>query len=271
MKYIGLFILIITLSVVLTSLRPEKDYAITPAEFGVKYSEVSFKTKDGLNLKGWFFSPEKKSGTIVVLSHDGEGNMSSMIEIASNFTSLGYNVLTYDYRGFGGSDDFKINNQFVIYPQFAKDLDAAIDFAHASYEVNQVFLYGKGIGASLSICAASGRRDVQKAIADSPYDELNNYQKLIKEIKGEDIMIPLAYDKSQLDPQFALSGKYAKTSQYLIINGAEDQLCSVKILKSLAKINPDNVQLNTVKKADYSTTFSSDKTAYFKVISEFLK
>ncbi len=271
MKKIRILSVIVLLSAVFVSLKPEKEYSVTPAAFGVNYKEASFVTKDGLQLKAWIFKPAKKSGTMIVLSHDGEGNMSSMIGLASYFTSLGFNVMTYDYRGYGGSAAFKINNNFVVYPQFAKDLDAAIDFAHKTYGITRVFLYGKGIGASLSIGACSNRRDVQKVIADSPYSDLVTYQKDMKVIEGKDVMIPLAYDKQLLDPKYALAGKYAKTSKYLLINGSEDKIHSTKKMKALAKINKTNVELFTVKKADYSTTFSSDQAAYFERIKDFVK
>lgn len=269
-KFFVLFV-IVSISAISISLKPEKEYSVTPAEFGVKYREVSFDTKDGVKIKGWFFSPAKKSGTVVVISHDGEGNMASMIETASYFTSAGFNVLTYDYRGFGASGDFKINNKFVVYPQFAKDLDAAIDFAHKSYGITRVFLYGKGVGAALSIGACSGRRDVQKVIADSPYKDLNTFQKDMKAIKGVDVLIPLAYDKLLLDPVSALGGKYAKTSKYLLINGGDDLVFTTKKMKALQKINKTNVEVFTVKKAVYATTFSNDKSAYFERIKEFVK
>ncbi len=271
MKKLSILFIFIGLSFAFMSLNPQKDYSVTPAEFGVAYRDMSFTTKDGLNLKAWYFTPEKTSGTVVILSHDGSGNMASMIEMASYFTSAGYNVMTYDYRGFGGSDDFKINNSFVVYPQFAQDLDAAVDHVQKMYGVTRVFLYGKGMGAALSIGVAASRRDVQKAIADSPWDELNNYQKLMKDIKKEDVMIPLAYDKQLLEPQFALAGKYASTSRYLLINGADDQVFTTKMMKQLAKVNSNNVEVATIKKADYSTTFSSDKNAYFEVIKNFIR
>jgi len=271
MKKLLIIFLIASLSIIFYALKPEKEYSVTPAEFGVKYRDVTFDTKDGLTLKGWFFSPKKKSGTVIVISNDGEGNMSSMIEMASYFTSAGYNVLTYDYRGYGGSGPFKINNKFVVYPQFAKDLDAAINYAHKSYNITRVFLYGKGIGAALSIGACSGRRDVQKVIADSPYSDLNSYQKALKTIKDEEVMIPLAYDKLLLEPIYALAGKYAKTSKYLLVNGGDDKIFTTKKMKALQKVNKTNVEIHTVKKALYSTTFSNDKAAYFEAVKTFLK
>ena len=66
----------------------------------------------------------------IIISSSGDGNMSDNLEIAAQFISNGYHVMLYDYRGYGKSGDFKINNDFFIYPQFVKDLQAACDYAH---------------------------------------------------------------------------------------------------------------------------------------------
>ena len=139
--------MLLSVILVVTALKPEPKFAASPADFGMKYRDVEFKTSDGLTLKGWYFNPKNQSGTVVVISHDGDENMAKMIELASYFTTLGVNVLTYDYRGYGNSDAFQINNKFFIYGQFEKDLQAAIDFARKGCgTISQVFLYGKGMG-----------------------------------------------------------------------------------------------------------------------------
>ena len=271
MKKLSILLIVSILTIGLSGLKPQKDYEVSPADFGIKYREVSIPVKGDIKLKGWFFTPAKKSGTVIVLSHDGDGNMGKMLTMASQFTSMGFNVLTYDYRGFGGSSPFKIINKMAVYPRFADDLNAAIDFAHKTFGVTRVFLYGKGMGAALSIGACSARRDVQKVIADSPWDDLNHYQQLMAEVKGEEVMIPPAYDKQKLEPRYALTGKFAKTSKYLLINGADDQVFTTKMMKSLAKLNKGNVEVYTVKKAVYATTYTKDKAAWFERVKSFVK
>lgn len=39
---------------------------INPSNFGLKYEEVNFRTRDGLILKGWFIPKEGKKTTIIV-------------------------------------------------------------------------------------------------------------------------------------------------------------------------------------------------------------
>lgn len=267
LRIIALLILTITI----LALKPSSTYDTKPDEFGITYQEVSFETVDGVNLKGWVYRPETRSGEVVVISHDGDGNMQKTIEVASYFLSMGINVLTYDYRGYGESDAFKINEKFYIYAQFEKDLDAAIKFARNMHSITRVYLYGKGMGAGLSLAVGASSRGVNKVIADSPYDDLNSLQQKISEVKGEEVMIPLAYDKESLEPFYALATKDAKVKTYLLISGSEDPVCDKKLIKKLEKIQKDLTTTYVVKDAGYQQTFSKDKAGYFEAIKSFLK
>jgi len=265
--------IIILLSIVVSSnaLNPVKEYSVSPDEFGMKYSEVNFKTEDGLNLFGWYFNAPKKSGKAIILSHDGDGNMGDLIELAGQFVSAGYNVLTYDYRGYGKSDDFKINTKFYIYAQFVKDLEAAIEFVRVRKSgITTVHLYGQGIGAGLSLSVGADKKRVTKVIADSPYTTLLDIQKKFADIKGENILIPLAYDKNILEPKFALENKYAKLKNYLFIAGDEDELYSPKEIKNLSKMVKATASIYIVKGAKANSTFIKDKAKYFEEIREFV-
>ena len=185
-----LLVLLFAINYIL-ALNPSRTYSTKPDEYGLRYEEVIIKTKDNMQLKGWFYNAPGESKKIIILSDDGDGNMADLIELASNFVSLGYNVLTYDYRGFGESSDFNINPKFYIYAQFEKDLTAAITYVRKHHsKLKQVDLYGLGIGAGLSISVGSNRSGINKIIADSPYSTLEKtYEKIITE-KYKELLLP---------------------------------------------------------------------------------
>jgi len=254
------------------ALNAVKEYAHTPADFGLTYEEVSITTDDNLKLKGWLFLPKTTSFRMVIISHDGDGNMAKMIEIASQFTSIGFNVLTYDYRGFGGSDDFNINNDFYIYAQFEKDLNAAIDYVKRYHSKNRnINLYGVGLGASLSLSIGAVRCDIiSKIIADSPYLTLEDVKAAIKTHYGKDVLLPLGFDKMLLEPKHALASKGASLNGILIIAGDKDPVYTVKVAREIAKIRSKISSVFVVKGATIETTFSTDKNEYFKQVKSFL-
>ena len=115
MKKIVLLFTVLLFSFCSFGLNPSREYSVLPSDYGMSYDTISVTTEDGLILKGWFFkATEANSYKIIILSDDGSGNMADNLEIVSNFITLGYNVVTYDYRGYGKSSDFNINKIFCL-------------------------------------------------------------------------------------------------------------------------------------------------------------
>lgn len=271
MKKLFVLVIALLLNGVSTALNPIREYKVTPKEFGMDFDEVTLKTDDNLTLFGWYFNSPSKSGRAIILSHDGDGNMADLIELASNFVTLGYNVLTYDYRGYGKSDDFEINTNFYIYAQFEKDLNAAMDYVRLKKSgITSLSLYGEGMGAGLSLAVTSNNKRISKVIADSPYSNFEAMKKRIKEVHGIDMFFPLAFNKLTLEPVYALAQTNAQVKRYLFICGDSDKLCTPKDLKELSKIVKNTSTIYIVKKATSENTFSIDKAKYFEEIRKFL-
>ncbi len=266
------FATMLSLSVSTFALDPVSTYSVTPADYGLNYEEVTIKTADELSLKAWLFKPSETSFKMIILSDDGDGNMADLIEVATNFVSLGYNVLTYDYRGYGQSDAFSINPEFFIYTQFSKDLNAAIDYVQKYHsKCRTVHLYGQGIGAGLSLAIGATRCDqISKIIADSPYSTLDDVQKAIKTATGKEVKLPLGFDKNQLEPVYALEAKGASLNGILLIYGKSDPIYNDDMVKKISKIRSSITSTYAVKEADNNSTFSTDKDEYFRQIKSFL-
>ena len=272
-KLVLLIAVFCVISVRIHALNPSKTYAATPADYGMDYKEVNIETPDKQILKGWYFNNKALPCKTIILSDDGDGNMSDMIEIASNFISLGYNVLTYDYRGYGQSADFQINPKFYMYPQFEKDLNAAIDFVmkyHSTCKI--IHLYGLGIGAGLSVGVGANRREVSKVIADSPYPTFELIQKAFKDAKSVDILLPLGYNKVTMEPKYALESKGDNLNGIFFIGGELNDVYTAKSIKELSKIKSNISNYYIAKGASsISENYSMDKGAYFDAIKRFLK
>ncbi|MFZ4400022.1 MAG: alpha/beta hydrolase [Bacteroidales bacterium] len=273
MKTIASLLVIFLLTTTsLFALKPEKEYKVLPAEFGLVYEKLSIPTKDNMQLAAWFYKAPSESKKLVIISANGDGNMSKMIEMASQFLTLGYNVITYDYRGYGESSDFKINQNFYIYAQFEKDLNAVIDYSRKYYsKYRQLDLYGQGMGAGLSIAIGCNRSEVNKIIADSPYNTLEGVQKRIKEVNNQDVMIPLAFDKYLLEPEYAVAERGKNVSGILIIWGEKEEVCAqkdVRVLRKLAKCPTDDYK---VIGGTADNTFSINKAKYLEALKNFTK
>ncbi|HUN82536.1 MAG TPA: alpha/beta hydrolase, partial [Phycisphaerae bacterium] len=82
---------------------PDRRVHGDPAEHGLKYEDVYFAAPDGVRLHGWFFPATKPATGTVLHIHGNAANVSAHYEFIRWLPAAGYNVLTFDYRGYGQS------------------------------------------------------------------------------------------------------------------------------------------------------------------------
>ncbi len=64
---------------------------------------IPINTGDGLTLTGWFLSPLTPTAAVLVLNGNA-GNRVDRAALASALVDSGYEVLLFDYRGYGGNE-----------------------------------------------------------------------------------------------------------------------------------------------------------------------
>ncbi len=272
MKKILLTVFCIAYSVCLFALNPSRTYAVLPSDFGLTYKEVTISATDGFKLNAWIFFPSTVTRKYVIMSDDGNGNMGDNLEIVGQFLSLGYNVVTYDYRGYGKSDSFRINQNFFIYSQFSKDLQGVIDYMRKTFSPGYCDLYGIGIGAGLSIGLGCTNTQVRRIFADGPYTTLDQAKRELKDRRSQDVLVPLAYDKNILEPQYGLAEgpNQDKLLGILVFVGQNEDVFGPEDAKQLQKVHPKNFDIYTVPNVTNDKNMSSNKDEYFNQIKKFI-
>jgi hypothetical protein len=81
---------------------PSRRVEATPASVGLEFETVGLATEDGESLAGWFVPAPDPRGTVLYF-HGNGGNIGHRVEIIRDFHELGFNVLIFDYRGYGES------------------------------------------------------------------------------------------------------------------------------------------------------------------------
>lgn len=266
MKRSGLLILASLLIILnCSALNPSREYKATPAKFGMNFKEEKIATKDGATLNAWFFELQKKTTNWVIISGSGDGNMGDLLEIVNSFISAGYNVCTYDYRGYGTSSDFTIDPDLYIYPQFITDLNAVLDYARKSRAITKFDLYGQNIGGGLSIGVGAQRPETRKVIADGPWIGLEVMKKKFAAL-NKTVNMPFGFDKNY-EPMFAFDKPKAQLKGVLAIVSPQDPLINTTDLKSIKGITETYLVKTSPSNAE---NFNTDKDAYFKKITAFL-
>lgn len=82
---------------------PARAILATPAEAGLHWRDVTIDTEDGERLHGWWIGAQGSSRGHVLLCHGNAGNVGDRVPHARLLAAAGFDVLLFDYRGFGRS------------------------------------------------------------------------------------------------------------------------------------------------------------------------
>ena len=263
---------LILLSGTANALNPSRTYKQKPEKYNMDYEVKKVKTNDGqAELNSWYFPAKEKTTNLILIAHNGEGNMADYLKRVDPFLATN-NVVIFDYRGYGESSEFEIDNNMYIYPHFQDDLESMID--HCRKEHVQTFnLYGWGIGGGLTLGVGYGRTEIKKIIADTPFLSMEDLEERF-ESWDEPMEVPFAgYEKAN-EPKTAVTeapGKYL-TAVKLIV-GSNDILFTIDDYKTLQKSAPKtiNKDIYVVENPDRKDNFEMDGTAYAKAVLDFLK
>jgi len=211
----GALLLVAGLAAAAEALKPEVGYRVVPADYGILCEEVTLTTADSLALRGWFFPaqdtagianemvgrvipvpPERRPaprpyrpadappGPAVILCDGDAGNMAYAILYAYELFTRGFHVLTFDWRGFGESDPWPMEQDRLVCSEFLTDYDAAIDHVKSRPEVDPqaIGLLGFSTGAYLSLAAAAGGRDVSALVGRAMITSFDDLLPILAEL-----------------------------------------------------------------------------------------
>ena len=118
-----------------------------PTEIGLSGVEtVTFGTRDGLRLHGWFFALPSPRATVLVFNGNA-GNRAYRGSLAEAFRRQGFQVLLFDYRGYGG------NAGRPTEAGLAEDSRAARIYlaSRADVDASRIVYFGESLGAAVAV------------------------------------------------------------------------------------------------------------------------
>lgn len=265
-KFVTFLFIAILFSKSLYAMNPLLDYPCVPSDFGIIYREVSFKTDDGLVLKGWLYPPQDTTGlakdfigrmmampdslkperkeyhysnshnpTIIICDGDA-GNMAFSIFYAYHYFTNGYAVFTFDWRGFGESAPWKIDQDQLCCAEFLTDYNAAINFIKDQPEVDsaKIGLMGFSTGAYLSFAMIASRDDISAYVGRALITSLNDLTTNLQKVSpNRNFVIPQNYPENLLPLKAA---NKVRTPVFLIVGEKDDRTpvwMSKKVYKRL--------------------------------------
>jgi fermentation-respiration switch protein FrsA (DUF1100 family) len=82
---------------------PSRHIVATPAAVGLRYEDVAFHSDDGERLHGWWIPGRGPAVGHVLYLHGNAGNVGDRLPQLALLGGAGFDVLAFDYRGYGRS------------------------------------------------------------------------------------------------------------------------------------------------------------------------
>jgi fermentation-respiration switch protein FrsA (DUF1100 family) len=236
---------------------PAKEQLVDPDKLGIVY-EVK-KIDDGMGpvLNAWFLPAKGEvKGTILHL-HGNAENISTHVGSVYWLPKYGYNVFTFDYRGYGASEG-------------SPSIDGVQEDAlrAAKFLLNQpgikekpVFLFGQSIGASIALHLAS-RPEIKPVftavIAESPF---SSYRTIVRD-KLRDLWLTYLFNyplsifiSTKFDPIRSVS--FISPVPLLLVHPTNDSIIPIYHSKELFAAASQPKEFWEIPKGDHIQTFQS--------------
>ena len=129
------------------------------------FENINIKTKDNINLKGWFHLKDLKKKTILFF-HGNAGTLGDRIYKLNFLGNLDVNFLIIAWRGYSGSSGKP--SEFGLY----QDAKSALNWLNSKgITDDKIVLYGESLGTSVAI-EVGQNRDFAGMILESPFTSM---------------------------------------------------------------------------------------------------
>ena len=168
----------------------------------MKSIELSWKSKDGLDLFGRAWEPDERKPKAVICHVHGHGEHSGRyVHVAQAFTNAGYAMLSFDLRGHGRSGGARGHISSI--DDYLQDIDSLLEQARTRYPNLPMFLYGHSLGAVQTLNYCLRRKPVLKGvIATGPslHTSIENQKIKVVMAKALGALFPTVTIASSLKP-----------------------------------------------------------------------
>lgn len=274
MKYTYLLLLLFFSSCTSLFYQPDPYLYAHPKTLGLDYDDLFFYSDDGTRLHSWHLRSKKdiKKKGLVFFFHGNAQNLSSHMMNIHWIVDHGYDVLIWDYRGYGISQGK--SSPYGIY----RDTRAAYIHAHTIFKNNKYpkfIVYSQSLGGNIALRGYEDfkhKEDVSLLVLDSTF---MSYQKIAADILRSTwvgtVLSPLAY--ILVSDQYATTESIKKvTTPTLVIHGTKDNVVPYKFGKEIFdKLKTNKKWFWTIQDGIHIDVFYSHKKKYQYEFLKFLE
>jgi fermentation-respiration switch protein FrsA (DUF1100 family) len=249
---------------------PEPDWYMTPARLGLEADEVHLTPEPGVGLHAWFFPypqpvnqepvasqtmhiPSRPLATLL-FCHGNAGNVSHRLENVYYLLQTGFQVLLFDYRGYGHSNGQP--SEEGLYR------DAISAWTHLVERPDTAglprIIFGRSLGGAVAVDLAM-RVAADGLILESTFTSIRTLARLVFPLPLPEL--PVHYD--------SLSKIGRIRMPLLAIHGQKDELIPLTDGRKLFEAAPEPKTWVPLAGAGHNDTYLVGGEAYFQWLATF--
>ncbi len=167
---------------------PDRELRWTPEQFGFERKDLVLESPDGTKLSGWWI--RSKTGVparaVILQFHGNAENMTTHFSSLVWMVNEGFDLVTFDYRGYGSSEGSP-------YPAGVNmDAVTALNYVHEECRKSGrlMIVYGQSLGGAIALRAVSdmqSRKQVAMVVAESTF---SSYKEITRQKVGSRCIFP---------------------------------------------------------------------------------
>jgi len=141
-----------------------------PDHYELPYENISFSTRDGLKLKGWFLPSPGGDRRTIVMCHGMSDNKGLLLKQTYFLNKTGgFNLVYFDFRSHGESEG-EITTSGGLE---TIDFDAAMTWLRTAKPelMDAVGVFGLSMGATVTVVSMAKHPDLRCAAVESPFTD----------------------------------------------------------------------------------------------------
>lgn len=240
-----------------------------PVPFNPSALNVEVAARDGIILRGWFFSPREPTGNAVLILHGIADSRSSQLGLAHMFLDHGYIVLAPDSRAHGES-----GGAIATYGLLESgDVHRWVSWLIGSRHPLHVFGIGESLGGAVLIQSLAVEPRFSAIVADSAF---SSFERIGRDRVAERLPLPQAIGRLLAAPSVWAGFVYARlrygldfraaspeaaiaqsSTPVLLIHGLSDRQTPPEHSRILARRDPRYAVLWLVPGAGHTGAFGT--------------
>ncbi len=140
-----------------------------PYHYEYPFDEINWIMTDGIKINGLHFKVRNPKG-VIIFFHGNTGHMGRSGNYFKRVAHCGYDVVMYDYRGYGKSGGT------ITKETLYSDAEHVYDWVQQQYPHHKIVLHGLSLGAHIA-CYIASKKNPDYLLLETPFRSLINAAK----------------------------------------------------------------------------------------------